>query len=436
MIATIFRRTLAGAVAMSLVAGAAHAQAQTRDVDARWRAWTGCWTPTSTTQRTLTMEKSTVCVLPAEGQSAVELISVVGSKVVSRTRVQADGLPHPVEREGCTGTEMATWSATGTRVYTTESVTCDGGVTRQGRGVMSFSPMYEWLDVRGVSTGEAAGVAVARFEPMVDTAGLPAEVLPAFALRGPAANNAILAASAPLTLSDIADVAISVDSGVAATWLVERTKNVKMSVSGKQLAALADLGVAPSVIDVIVAISHPAVFALDARTGDAEYLGRTTTTNADSRYNSRYGWQSTAYLYDPWYSYGHYSSFSRYGYSPFGYSPFGYSSYSPYYSPYGYYPGSQPIIIVNRTDNGNGGFGGSSGSGSSHGRVVKGRGYTSGSSGSSGAASTQSSTQSSGSTGSGSSAGSSSSGTSSSGSAGSGSGSSGSARTAVRKPPQ
>jgi len=425
MIATIFRRTLAGVIAVWLVSAAGQAQ----DVDARWRAWTGCWTPTTTSQRILTMEKATVCVVPTQGQSAVEVISLVGSKVVSRTRVQADGVPHPVEREGCSGTEMAMWSHSGTRVYTTESVTCAGGITRQGQGVMSFSQMYEWLDVRGVSTGEAAGVAVARYEAMVDTTGLPAEVLPAFALRGPAANNAILAASAPLTLSDIADVATSVDSGVASTWLVERTKNIKMSVNGKQLTALADLGVAPSVIDVIVAISHPTVFALDSRTGDADFREQTRTTGAnygalDSRYGrSRYDWYPTAYLYDPWYSYGYFSSFygySPFGYSPFGYSPFGYSPYSPYYSPYGYYPGSQPIIIVNRPSDGGSGSGGS---GSTHGRVVKGRGYTSGSSGSSGGASTQSS--SSGSSGS----------SSSSGSAGSSSGSSGSTRTAVRKPP-
>ncbi len=427
MTTSLVRRAVAGAIALTVSAGVAGAQ----DVDARWRAWTGCWAPTTAS----VADNPTICVVPVAGTSAVELVSVVGSRVVNRARIEADGVPHPVSRDGCTGTETARWATSGTRLYTSESVTCTGGVTRRGMGVMSFTQNYEWLDVRGMSSGDAAGTAVARYHMVVDTAGLPADVQPAFALRGPEANNAILAASAPLTLRDIADVATAVDSGVASTWLVERTRDVKVSVDAKQLISLADQGVPSSVIDVLVALAHPAVFAFNTNSGDAAFRERAVTSGRSSAslrrgyggsYSSLYGgWCSTAFLYDPW-SYGCYS---RYGYGyGYGYSPFGYSYYSPYYSPYyGYYPGSYPIVVVNRPPDNNGGV-----SGPTHGRVVKGRGYTSGSSGSSGSSGGASTTTSS--------AGSSSSGGgsigASSGSASSGSsGSSSSGRTAVRKPP-
>lgn len=420
-IRTTLAAAVAGTVAFAFSPRPVSAQQAT---DARWRAWTGCWQPEAS--RAPLTTTSAVCVLPAKGNSAVDILVVSGKSVTSRSHIEADGVAHPVSRDGCTGTERANWSASGTRVYLHESMTCDGPISRNGTGVMSFDPRYEWLDVRGVSTGTNAGVAVARYEPVLDTAGLPAEVLPAFAARGPAANNAILAASAPLTLADIADVSTMTDSGVTATWLVERNREVKIDLDARQLTALADQGVPPSVIDVLVALSHPTVFALNAGSNDVEVReqprqGDTNAMRDRYGYGSRYGSPYGAYgmMYDPWWGWdGLYSNYGPYGMYGYGYG----LGYSPYYSPfYGYYPGSQPIIVVTRPPDG------STPGAQPHGRVVKGRGYTSGSSSSSSA-------RTSGSSGSSSTSGSSTS--SSSGSSSSGSSSSGSSgRTAVRKPP-
>ena len=404
------RQALGGIAAIALTSAVVHAQ----DVDPRWRAWTGCWTPIAGANMPGQVA-GTVCVLPATGKSAVDILSVSGSKVTDRMHLDADGAEHPVSRDGCTGVEAARWSPNGTRVYLREALQC-GAISRNSTGVMSFDQQYRWLDVRGVSSGTTQGVAVARYEALMDSTGLPAEVRPAFALRGPAANNAILAASAPLTLADIADVATSADTGVATTWLVERTRDVSLSINGKQLEALADQGVAPPVIDVLVAIAYPTNFALN--TGSTAPVERPAVAHTDRSayrdylYSDPYSW----YPYDPWslYSYG----FGYYGYR------YGYGYYSPYsyYNPYGYYPGSGPIIVVN----GSGGGGGGGTVGSSHGRVTRSGGYTQGGSGSSGGGTAGRTTSVSG--GSASSSGSSSSGSASS--------SSGGGRVAVRKPPE
>lgn len=424
-------RALPAVAGMLLLANAAEAQG----TDTRWRAWTGCWKPVTAEAAIIA---STVCVLPAEGASAVEIVSITGGKVVDRVKVRADGQAHAVTRDGCSGTETATWSPFGTRLYLKGTVTCEGGLIRTSNAVMSFNQRYEWLDVRGVASGAAHGVAVARYVPVLDTAGLPSEVHPTFRDRAALASNAVLAASAPLTLADIAEVSVRADSGVASTWLMERTQGVKLSLDGKQLAALADQGVPPAVIDVLVAISHPERFAFAQGAQEAQLLprdGRTTTSGSYSRADLRdVLWlesQSCSLMfYDPWCS-AYYRSpygyrYSSYGYDRFGYNGgYGYGFGSPYY---GFYPGSQPIVVINRPVE-NEGY-----TPPRHGRVVKGQGYTSG--GSSGSSGSGASTTSSPSSGSGGSSAGSSSGGSSGGDAGSGGGSSSSGRTAVRKPPQ
>lgn len=403
--------------AMALVATPL-AAVRGQGVDARWRAWTGCWTPVTTTS-SVASKAGTVCVVPAQGNSAVDIVSVSGSEVVDRTRIEADGRPHAVDRDGCSGTETARWSPNGTRVYVSQSVLCKGGVARRMSGLMSFDQQYQWLDVRGVSSGASQGVAVMRYEALMDSTGLPAEVMPAFRLRGPAANTAILAASAPLTLGDIADVSARTDSGVTTTWLMERTRGVHLSLNGKQLTMLADEGVPPSVIDALVAISYPLNFALSG-SADAVERPAVASSRGEGTYRGYTGYGGyPGYWYDPYF--GPYSSYYDpyyYGYR-FGYGGYyGYGYYSPYYG--SYYPGV-PVVVVNTPQDG------SVGGSTPHGRVVKGRGYTSGSSSPDGSSSMHAPSG-----GSSSSAGSS--GSSSSGSASSG-GSSSAPRTAVRKPP-
>ncbi|MEA3244676.1 MAG: hypothetical protein U9Q74_00825 [Gemmatimonadota bacterium] len=402
--------------AMALVATPL-AAVRGQDVDARWRAWTGCWTPVATTS-SVASKAGTVCVVPAAGNSAVDIVSVSGSEVVDRTRIEADGQPHAVNRDGCSGTETARWSSSGTRLYLSESMLCNGSVERRMSGLMSFDQRYQWLDVRGVSSGQSQGVAVTRYDALMDSTGLPAEVMPAFRLRGPAANTAILAAAAPLTLGDIVDVSARTDSGVTATWLMERTRGVQLSLNGKQLTMLADEGVPSSVIDALVAISYPLNFALS---GSADAVERpvVASSRTEGTYRGYTGYGGyPAYWYDPYFGpYSYYYDPYYYGYR-FGYGGYyGYGYYSPYYG--SYYPGV-PVVVVNTPSDANAGS-------APHGRVVKGRGYTSGSSSSGSSSSTRSSP-------SGGSSSAASSGSSSSGSASSG-GSSSAPRTAVRKPP-
>jgi hypothetical protein len=183
------------------------------------------------------------------------------------------------------------------------------------------------------------------------------------------------------------------------TWLAERGEG--FTLDAKQLVALEKDGVAPQVIDIMVALTYPQVFALDrSRVGGP--AAENTASAGSGRTVYAYAWDS---FYSP---FGY-----RYGYNPYGYG-YGYGYGGWYYD--------RPVIIVRPSDNER-----------EHGKVVKGRGYVRGgsidrSSGSSGGSSDVRASRG------GSGSGSSSSGSSSKGSSSSGSGSSG--RTAKPRPPQ
>ncbi|MHB1311397.1 MAG: hypothetical protein ACYC3L_05195 [Gemmatimonadaceae bacterium] len=403
-------------------------------VDARWEPWIGCWAPVAGEPSPLRLLGASprVCVVPAQGTSAVDVLTIAAGKVVDRARIEADYQPHQVSRDGCTGTETAHWSELGTRVYLSSALTCAGGVSRRGTGVLSLSERYEFLDVRGMTSGKTSGVSVGRLAAAdVDSATIPADVRSLVPPRTSASNSAALAAAAALTLADIADVATSADSSVTSAWLMERTRGLKLSINGKQLAALADAGVAPSVIDFVVALAHPAVFGFDAKAqGAGDASGRLTGQNRGfDAYSYPYG--PLGYYgysrYDPCYSYGAVSMLYGYGID-YGCNGYGYSRYG-MYSPYGgsYYNGYYPPIIIVRSPDSGGGA-----SMPSHGRVVKGQGYTSGGGGSTGTTASPSRGLTSG--GGGQTTSSGSSGSSGSASSSGSSGSSGGGRTAVKKP--
>jgi len=418
--------------ALIATSGALGAQA----VDARWQPWIGCWAPVAGDASPLRMLGATprVCVTPAQGTSAVEIVTIAGGKVVDRARIEADFQPHQVARDGCTGTETAHWSEYGTRLYLSSALACTGGVSRRGTGVLSLTERFEWLDVRGVNSGKTTSLAVGRLTTAdADSASIPAEVRNAMTVRTVTSSTTALAAAAALTLADIADVSTNVDSSVTSAWLMERTRGLKLSINGKQLTALADAGVPPTIIDFVVALAHPAVFGFDANVraagGTSGNQPLTGQNRGYSSYSYPYGYGYGSPLgyygysmYDSCYGYGSVSMLYGYGCSGYGYGRYG--GYTPYYGPYysGYYP---PVIVVRPPDGTNA---------PSHGRVVNGQGYTSGGGSTGSSASPSKGLTSGGSSGSSSSGSSGSSGASSSSGSSGSSGGDGGGRTAVKKP--
>ncbi len=402
-----------------LLSHAAPVAAQRLDSDPRWQAWLGCWEavePDSAVGMSAAT-KPLICVIPAAGAPAVEMITFLGDSVTARERLEVTDGERQVSRDGCTGWERAQWSSNGQRVYLRSSVSCAGGPKRLSSGVMALSSDGEWIDVQGVTVGTSVGVRATRYRDVTAAVSLPAEI--AAALRGSrmAVSTARLAAAVPLIPSDVVEASSVLEKRVLETWLAENGEGFELDA--KQLVALQTSGVPSTVIDMMVALSYPDVFVLDG-SQDAEIRSadpREYTTSG----RRVMGTMGACSPYD--YSYG----YSRYGYSRYGYSPCGYSRYGYRYG-YGYgygYGGyfGNGIIVVRHVPSG------TTEEQKRHGRVVNGRGYTPGQNGAPARRGTASGSK--GQTGSSARPASGSSGGSSSTSQGSGSG-----RTAKPRPPR
>ena len=416
------RVTTATLVAALIAGTAASASAETPALAPGWQALIGCWEPIATARDAApdSTRAHLVCVVPVDGSSAVDMLTVVNGAVVARERVDASGAKLPLTRDDCSGWQSAEWSASGERVYLRSELTCEGGLTRKSTGVISMPSTTEWVDVQSVGVGERKAVRALRYREARPGMTLPEEVTRALGTRTFATNTARLAAATLVSPADLVDVSRHLDAAAIEVWLVEQ--ELAFSADAKNLVQLADAGVPTSVIDMVVALSYPERFTLAAQ-APAE-RARVSAGGSDDRY---VGFGAGGYdpYWDPYYG----SRYNRRYYSPFGYSQYGYG----YGYASGWYPNRRPVvIIVGPSDPG------TTPEAREHGKVVKGRGYTRRSEPDDApqpARRPASRDRSSGSSGSGEATGSRGS-TGSSGSAGStGSGSSGEGRTAKRRPP-
>ena len=424
--------------------------------DSRWLAWTGCWQPVdgppgqatssgsgdigltmlrmipnaSVPSRSVNTSLPLVCVVPGTAASTVHVVTVDSGRVIARDTIDASGQQVAMSRDGCTGWRRATWSPDNRRVYLRSELDCTGGLHRLSTAVLAISPAAEWLDVQGLRVSGTTAVRTRRYRDVGIPANLPADIAGALsnAVQGKqlAVATARASVAAQVLSRDIIDATRQLDPAVVQAWLVERGQ--RFDLDAKQLVALADAGVPGSVTDAMVALSFPEHFELQ-RAPVSSLYGEGPLTRADSaRIANEYLYSQCSLGYDPFwystcgfgysslYSYGRYGS--RYGYG-YGYSPYGYGYGSGYYGGYVYYV----PVIVDRT------------APEAHGQVIKGRGYTRGTSSSGATSSGGGGSRSSGSSGS--SSGSSGGGSGSSSSSGSsGGGSSSTGRTAHPRPPQ
>src|SRR5512146_1615484 len=124
-------------------------RATTHAVDVRWYPWIGCW------QRTTdpTPGGALTCVVPAAGASSVDIVTIANGAIESREHLVVDGRPHPIEKDGCTGSQTATWASSGARLYIGSAYTCAGELHGRSSTLYAILPTGEWVDARTVESG-------------------------------------------------------------------------------------------------------------------------------------------------------------------------------------------------------------------------------------------------------------------------------------------
>lgn len=339
-----------------------------------WTAWLGCWEPVPADGASVPAVTPYLCFLPGSDASRVETVTVERGAIANRQTLDASGSAISVTRDECTGTEAMEWSEDVTRIYQRSTFVCPGGLQRQTTGIFSMTATGEWLDVAAVSVGEATNVRVMRYRPAAEVESTIPEIAQALNGRALSRETARAAAMAPVERTDLLEAASHVHAGALEGWIIELGQPFRMD--RQRVVEMADAGLPERVIDVMVALSYPDVFAIDR-------AGRPTEVPAQATPGV-----GGLGMMDPWVDSYNYLGLLRAMYP--GYYLNSYYFYDPIYSPYGYggygynYGGigpgyNRPIIIVVPE--------GGEGDNAAEGRAVNGRGYTRGGSdaGSSGA---------------------------------------------------
>jgi hypothetical protein len=381
-----------------------------------WSAWLGCWQPTGTDAQPGVL----VCLLPGQDEQSVRMLTIAGNTVREETTIRPDGVARPAAEGGCTGAETATWSSDRRRVFIRTELEC-GSIDRTATSVMAFVASNEFIDAQAVTvekqhTGRAVRyrlVPAGQVPPMI-AAQLGAE-------RALLTETARLNAFVPLDVDDVIEAAGKVAPPAVAALLAARNHGFPLDAAA--LLRLERAGVAKSVMNVMIALTYPERFNVTDRTVVAQEESAQDAWQSciqDYYRDWRYDMSCGRYYAPSYFDY--YGYRSRYGYGFGGY-------YNPWYS--------TPVVVVVRGEDE-----------LVPGEVIKGQGYTSGTTRATGSARPRSASgtssssgierssgsigsSSSGSSSSGSSSGSSSTGSSSTGSSSGSSGGTSTGRTAI-----
>jgi hypothetical protein len=300
---------LALGLALPQLAAAQSQRAATRaPEDARWYPWIGCWQQSGTTDAAAQI----TCVRPGSGPSA-DILTVINGVVESREHLIVDGQPHPIDRDGCKGSQTATWSSSGNRIYIGGAYSCAGSLNGRSSRMLAILPSGVWLDVRNVRSGGGWVETVTRFHDAGLPATVPAAIRSEISHRGLAITTARASASAPVSASDIAEATQAVDTAVVQSWLAARGQGFVSGAAGEMSN--------PSGVPVFAG-SSPAPAAQPAAAPQPEY------SSSDARCDA-------------------FGCYERNGYST--YNGYVYSTHvRPYYgfAPSYYVPFAAPVVVI------------------------------------------------------------------------------------------
>ncbi|HKY22240.1 MAG TPA: hypothetical protein VJM31_13585 [Vicinamibacterales bacterium] len=287
-------------------------QAASATFDSRWNPYLGCWRIAQEQQGAQNVPVApglTVCAQPSG--PGVSITTTVDGKTVLEQTIIANGLPQPVSQADCTGTQTSEWSRDGERIFTRVEIECAGRPKRVVSGITQLAKGY-WIDAQATVIDGDHDVRLRRYRRTSDQY-----------------SSAVTPAGAPMSVEDVIEASAKVISPALEAALVEA--GGRFSLSSRTLTQLADAGVSPNVIDVMVAQAYPERFQIERpSTYPSAYASSGGTMSSGSSTVTIIG--SAPYpmpMYDPFYS-------SHYYYSPFAYPYYWGAGYYPYRYNYGY----------------------------------------------------------------------------------------------------
>lgn len=185
-----------------------------------WEFYHGCWS-TSSNGAIGPM----ICVVPDSTPQRVEMLSVVNDVIVSRVKIDADGVARPFVRGTCLGYERANWSPDSLRLYMQAEYRCRKGADKRltSASVMAPTRADAFTRVERTTSDNAARPVVMNFIVQLDTTFFPAEVKRRItSYRALSTTPEELEVGSIISDSAIAEAARVLDVGVVDAWLQDR----------------------------------------------------------------------------------------------------------------------------------------------------------------------------------------------------------------------
>jgi hypothetical protein len=341
-----FGITLAIALSLTgLICAADGTASSTDNADTRWLPWIGSWRLISDTvnenDRSAKEDYLLDISLGDDGKSIV-MKSSQDEATLLEEKIVVDGSRQPLKNNGCTGWYKYSWSDTGKRLLFESESGCPGGQPRFISGISIITDNRYWLDIQHLRSGEERAISVRKYEAITNDLSTPEKTGPR------AIGMARFPAASSLSIDEIVELSHKVAPEVIEVALVEIHKPFK--INSDTLVRLADAGVPPQVVDLMVALSFPDKFTVErhAITPVRQYDSERPGTAIGPPY--------------VWLPFGYWSI-----YGPF--SDWYWSS--SIYSLYGYWGWGWDVWTRGHPSGRNGRNGGYSG-----GRLINGRGYS------------------------------------------------------------
>jgi hypothetical protein len=175
-----------------------------------WLAWQGCWRADGAPAGEL------LCIVP-DG-AGVRMITLENNTVRAESRVIADNRPRPIKQDGCTGSEVARWSADHRRVFLISQLTCEQNVARQVSGLFAITGPGDWVSAQAVTIeGRTATRSVLYLA--VEPTNLPPAIASAIRADRAAVQAARAAALAEVTEAEITEATTNIEPSAVQEWL-------------------------------------------------------------------------------------------------------------------------------------------------------------------------------------------------------------------------
>ncbi|MBN1832438.1 MAG: hypothetical protein JW896_10030 [Deltaproteobacteria bacterium] len=313
------------------------------NLDARWEPWIGSWrlvSNTINTVGTVLKEEYLLTIRPDEKGKFVTMESSRDKTVMFEEKIEADGVRHPLDKDGCTGWYSYSWSKNGKRLLFKGESSCSENLSQSISGILIIDTIGDCVDIKLLKSGEEKAITIRRYRSLENGLVAPAPKMPtkAFVAR--------MSAGSKFSIDEVIELSGKVEPEVLEAALVEM--HGSFPVNSKQLVRLSDAKVPSQIVDLVVALSFPEKFTV-------ERAALSWVKTASDLYAPYYHWPMS-----PWYWTS--SVYPLYGYQYWGWD--WYQQYGWYYYPYSYIYYSP--------------HGGGSGidSTDSSGRLVAGQGYT------------------------------------------------------------